>query len=40
MAWLCECVMEVHPVNISFESGVSGFTGLTITSAVWEEGYY
>jgi hypothetical protein len=21
MAWLCHCEMEVHPENISFESG-------------------
>ena len=32
MAWLCEYVMEVHPVNISFESGFSGFRGLQWTS--------
>jgi len=34
MAGLCP-VMEVNPVNISFESGFSGFRGLTITSPVW-----
>ena len=27
-------VMEVHPENISFESGFTGFSGLTITSPV------
>ncbi len=39
MAGLCP-VMEVNPVNISFESGFSRFSALTITSPVWEEGYY
>jgi hypothetical protein len=33
MAGLCP-VMEVNPVNISFESGFTGFSRLTITSPV------
>jgi len=33
MAGLCP-VMEVNPVNISFESGFSGFSGLQRTSSV------
>ncbi|MCF8301122.1 MAG: hypothetical protein K9I55_08725 [Haliscomenobacter sp.] len=34
MAWLCP-VMEVNPVNRSFESGFTGFPGLIITSPIW-----
>ena len=34
MEGLCPYVKDIHAENISFESGFSGFLGLTITSSV------